>query len=283
MSDGSYPKAAYPTKSPRTVDAAGAIQCPPVSEVNVLGPLDIHQYLLEHDVRHEIVRLPRAVASADHFAEVLRLSPSRCLTTRAFHASTAAGDVLVLVLAPADVEHDTTALMTVVADRVGEHLGVHTALVPAGAELVSRHTDYLAGHLAPLLLPDDVIVVATHEVAELESAIIYTATGDGGTALGIAARDLIAVSHALVLASTAAPIVLDSPPSRPTPRQARPAAPAINLDDDRVPTATPAMRGTAAAGQPTRSTDASAARPQMGPTASASATRQSRTAVATAS
>ena len=56
---------------------------------------------------------------------------------------------------------------------------------------MSRHTDYLAGHVSPLMLPDDVIVVATAEVADLAMSIIYTATGDGGTALGISAADLL--------------------------------------------------------------------------------------------
>ena len=52
----------------------------------MLGPLDIHQYLVEHDVAHEIVRLPRPAVGAEHLAEVLGLSPRRCLAVHSFHA-----------------------------------------------------------------------------------------------------------------------------------------------------------------------------------------------------
>ena len=48
-----------------------------------------------------------------------------------------------------------------------------------------------------LLLPPDVIVVSTRGVLDLATSIIYTATGDGGTALGIAATDLLHLSRAI--------------------------------------------------------------------------------------
>ncbi|HEY0870257.1 MAG TPA: hypothetical protein VGD55_07645, partial [Acidothermaceae bacterium] len=80
-----------------------------------------------------------------------------------------------------------------------DHLGPGVELSVAGADLISSHTDYLAGHLAPLLLPPDVLVVATSGVVDLATSIIYTATGDGGTALGIGATDLLSLSHAIVL------------------------------------------------------------------------------------
>jgi prolyl-tRNA editing enzyme YbaK/EbsC (Cys-tRNA(Pro) deacylase) len=164
----------------------------------MLGPLDVHQYLVEHNVAHEIVRLPRPAVGAEHLAEVLGLSPRRCLAVHPFHAWTASADVLVLLLASADLAtHTLPALQQLIADRLGDD----ATLEVAGAELVSRHTDYLAGHVTPLMLPDDVIVVATPEVADLAMSIIYTATGDGGTALGISAADLIELSHAHVLAA----------------------------------------------------------------------------------
>jgi hypothetical protein len=53
------------------------------------------------------------------------------------------------------------------------------------------------------LLPPDVIVVSTRGVLDLATSIIYTATGDGGTALGIAATDLLNLSRAIVLPSNA--------------------------------------------------------------------------------
>jgi Cys-tRNA(Pro)/Cys-tRNA(Cys) deacylase len=172
---------------------------PLVSEVDMLGPLDIHQYLLQHDVHHEIVRLPRPAANAEHLAEVLGITPRRCLAIHPFHALTANGDVLVLVLAPADGVTAAEELIAVLGELLRDHLGPAVELTVAGADLISSHTDYLAGHLAPLLLPPDVVVVATSGVVDLATSIIYTATGDGGTALGIGATDLLSLSHAIVL------------------------------------------------------------------------------------
>jgi Cys-tRNA(Pro)/Cys-tRNA(Cys) deacylase len=172
-----------------------------VSEVNMLGPLDIHQYLLEHDVHHEIVRLPRPAASAAHLAEVLGVTPRRCLSIQPFHALTPEGDVLVLVLAPADEDAAAETLVFALRELLRDRLGPDAQLSVAGASLVSRRTDYIAGHLAPLLLPPDVIVVSTRGVVDLATSIIYTATGDGGTALGIAATDLLNLSRAIVLPS----------------------------------------------------------------------------------
>jgi hypothetical protein len=167
----------------------------------MLGPLDIHQYLLEHDVHHEIVRLPRPAASAAHLAEVLGVTPRRCLAIHPFHALSPDGDVLVLVLAPADEQPTAATLVPALRDLLHDRLGPDAELSVAGAALVSGRTDYIAGHLAPLLLPADVIVVSTRGVLDLATSIIYTATGDGGTALGIGATDLLNLSQAIVLPS----------------------------------------------------------------------------------
>jgi Cys-tRNA(Pro)/Cys-tRNA(Cys) deacylase len=171
----------------------------------MLGPLDIHQYLLAHDVHHEIVRVPRPAATAGHLAEVLGVPPQRCLAIHPFHAMSPDGDVLVLLLAPADVRTEPTQLIDALADLLKEDLGPSAALTLAGADLVSSRTDYIAGHLAPLLLSADVIVVATQGLVDLGTSVIYTATGDAGTALGIGALDLLALSHARFLPDTARP------------------------------------------------------------------------------
>lgn len=191
----------------------------------MLGPLDIHHYLLAHDVHHEIVRLPRPAANAEHLAEVLGVAPRRCLAIHPFHATTPDGDVLVLVLAAADVRPDLSSLVHQLAEVLRDQLGPNAALAPAGADLVSDRTDYLAGHLAPLLLPQEVLVVATQGVVELAATIVYTATGDGGTALGIAAADVLKLSHALVLPS--GPFL---PGSSRAPRRVR-----IDLNRDGAP------------------------------------------------
>jgi Cys-tRNA(Pro)/Cys-tRNA(Cys) deacylase len=197
-----------------------------VSEVDMLGPLDIHQYLLAHDVHHEIVRLPRPIASADHLREALGVPAARCLAVHPFRAGTPAGDVLVLVLSPSDATFDLPTLAANLAELLHDDLGPTADLTPAKPDTVSSRTDYLAGHLAPLLLPADVIVVATQSVVDLANSIIYTASGDGGTALGIRATDLLTLSRAVLLPN-------EPPPGADTTADDGSLAPsAINLDAD---------------------------------------------------
>ena len=164
------------------------------------GPLDIHQFLLAHDVHHEIVRLPRSAATAATLAEALGLPPRRCVAVHPFHAITATGDVLVLVLAPSDAAlGDDTVRAGQLAKLLRGRLGAGVTFEPARPGLVSSHTDYLAGHLAPLLLPPDVIVVALQSLVDLAASVVYTPTGDAGTALGLRALDLLVLTRAMVL------------------------------------------------------------------------------------
>jgi hypothetical protein len=200
------------------------------------GPLDIHQHLLGHDVRHEIVRLPRGAARKSSLAEALELPAHRCLTTHPFHAtvqgqsgqgqSGQGQSVLVIVLTLSDEDVDQAGLALRLSALLKQRLGRAT-FVPASSSLVSSHTDYLADHLAPLLLPPDVIVVATSPLVEMSTATVYMPAGDAGTALGIRALDLLVLTRAMVL-----------PERRSAPRR-RP----VTIDLDAAPTAaSPATR-----------------------------------------
>ncbi len=176
------------------------------------GPLDIHQYLLAHDVPHEIVRLRRGASTPAHLADVLGIPPQRCVAAHAFHALTPTDDVLVVLLAAADVECDEAVSCDIVNEFLTTHLETNAVVAPAGAELVSSRTDYVASHLSPLLLPPDVLVVATPEIDDLAASIVYTATGDAGTALAIPAGDLLTLTRART-----APRRLAKPTAAPEP------------------------------------------------------------------
>ena len=177
------------------------------------GPLDIHQFLLAHDVHHEIVRLPRSSAGSPgtvSLAQALGLPERRCVAVHPYHAPGKSADQLALLLAPADTVVDDVIMGQRLAKALatkgipgGRSAVRHDAavFVPAGAELVSRRTDYLAGHLAPLLLPPDVEVAALQSLADLATTVVYTPTGDIGTALGLRALDLLVLSKAIVLPS----------------------------------------------------------------------------------
>jgi Cys-tRNA(Pro)/Cys-tRNA(Cys) deacylase len=167
------------------------------------GPLEIHQHLLAHDVQHEIVRVPRGAHStacpASALAEALALPPHRCVGAHPFRAAAASGDALIVLLAAADDHVDPSAMSARLSSLLRARLGGTALFVPASPEFVSERTDYLAGHVSPLLLPDDVVTVATQALADLATTVVYTATGDPGTAIGLRALDLLVLARALVL------------------------------------------------------------------------------------
>lgn len=161
------------------------------------GALDIHRELLARDVPHEIVRLPRGVLQADEIPDALGLSPQQCVAVRMYLAD---GE-LVAVGVPAGHTPHPGALLAA--------LGVRS-LRPAPAAEVNQRTDYAAGLVSPVLLPDDVPFYV--EAALAQADVLYTATGDTGTALGIRTGDLLVVSSAEVAELAEAPlseIVLD--------------------------------------------------------------------------
>jgi hypothetical protein len=163
------------------------------------GPLDIHQYLLAHDVHHEIVRLPRNSPSNASLAQALGLPERRCVAVHPFQALTTSSDTLTLLLAPSDTEVDDALVGQRLARTIPRADSRDVVTVRrAGADVVSSRTDYLAGHVAPLLLPPDVAVVALQPLADLATTVVYTPTGDVGTALGLRALDLLVLSHATV-------------------------------------------------------------------------------------
>jgi hypothetical protein len=145
--------------------------------------------------------------SAASLSQSLGLPARRCVDVHAFHALTRSSDTLVLLLAPSDTVVDDTLIGQRLAKTVSvnardtdpnapNNLAVFTR---AGTQLVSSRTDYLAGHVAPLLLPADVQVVALQSLADLATTVVYTPTGDVGTALGMRALDLLVLSRATVL------------------------------------------------------------------------------------
>jgi prolyl-tRNA editing enzyme YbaK/EbsC (Cys-tRNA(Pro) deacylase) len=66
----------------------------------------------------------------------------------------------------------------------------------APVDRVNAATQFAGGLVAPLLLPDDVQVVLDASLASRE--VLYTPTGESGTALGIHAQDLISLTGAVI-------------------------------------------------------------------------------------
>jgi len=69
---------------------------------------------------------------------------------------------------------------------------------PAPADAVNASTDYAASLVAPLLLPEDMPVLIDQRAVDRFDMddVVYTATGEPSTALGIGILDLLAISGA---------------------------------------------------------------------------------------
>src|ERR687895_904597 len=153
--------------------------------------LAIHRMLLEREILHEIVRLPRAIANADELPKVLGLPAKHCLATHVYQVDPA----------PQGERHLAAVVVTAAA-----RLKVESLLGPLGAKEVraaapgevNAATEYAAGLVAPLLLPDDMPLLIEQRVIDALHIddVVYTATGESRTALGIRALDLFALSGA---------------------------------------------------------------------------------------
>lgn len=152
--------------------------------------LAIHRMLLERETLHEIVRLPHAVANADELPGA-GLPAHRCLATRvyAFTASERRKGYLAAVIVPAG--------STVGTEPVRLALGART-IRQARADLINTVTEFAAELVCPLMLPESMTVLIDHRLTDRLRGddVVYTATGEPWTALGIRTSDLHASSGA---------------------------------------------------------------------------------------
>ncbi|MCP2340545.1 YbaK/EbsC family protein [Actinomadura rupiterrae] len=179
--------------------------------------LTIHRALLGGETRHEIVRLPFGIATADELPEALGLPAVRCLVTRVYTCEDVyRGDRF---LAAAVVCAGARPPLEAVRREVGAR-----QVRPARADMVNAVTEYAAGLVAPLLLPPAMPLLLDQRITEVLAAddVVYTPTGEPSTALGIRVADLCTLS-------AAKPCALE-PPSGPK------APPAMFVDS-------PALRG----------------------------------------
>ena len=176
------------------------------------GALDVHRDLLSRDVPHEVVRLPSRLLNADDLPRVLQLDRG-CVAVRCCVVEREEGAFFVAVLVPAGTVPSPTRLLSALDGR---------SVTAARAEQVNAATDYAAGLVCPVGLPDDVEVLA--DSALEHSPTSYCALGEGGVALGIRTADLLRVTGARTVAlsgdAPARVIDLDRPRSLPTPARA---------------------------------------------------------------
>lgn len=153
--------------------------------------LAIHRALLQWETVHQIVRLPVAVTHADELPKALGLPAERCLVTHVYTC---------------DGVHRGRRFLTGVIVRAGERppldavrraIGART-IRPAHPDIVNAVTEYAAGLVCPLLLPDTMPLLIDHRPVDGLSTddVVYTATGEASTALGIRGGSLSALCQA---------------------------------------------------------------------------------------
>lgn len=152
--------------------------------------LDVHRELLARDVPHEIVRLRTRALHADDLPRVLGLTAG-CVAVRCYEVQRDDGPSFAAVLVPAGRLPDPVALLDALDARSVSH---------ASPDRVNAMTDYTAGLVGPVCLPEDVELLA--DTALGASDVCYCALGEGGVALGIRTRDLLVTTGARVATLT---------------------------------------------------------------------------------
>ena len=179
----------------------------------------MHRELLERDVPHEVVRLRTRLLSADDLPGALALERG-CVAVRCYVVERGGDPSFAAVLVPAGLVPSPALLL--------EGLDACTVR-PARPEEVNAATDYAAGLVCPVGLPEDVELLADRAVAH--QSVSYTALGEGGVALGIRTDDLLAATGARLAPLTAPESDRADAPDEPprvvvldAPREARPKA-----------------------------------------------------------
>ena len=146
---------------------------------------DVHNYLLEQGVAHEIVHLPALSGTARRAAALLGVSRREVVKSLVFE--TDRGPVVCLVPGDAHVDHA----------RLKAELGCRDA-APASAAKVVALTGYRPGALPPCGLAADLPIIADPGILALP--VVYCGGGTTATMLKVRSADLLAALDARVAA-----------------------------------------------------------------------------------
>jgi prolyl-tRNA editing enzyme YbaK/EbsC (Cys-tRNA(Pro) deacylase) len=148
--------------------------------------IDVHNYLLERDVPHELVPLRGRLRSPGRMlriAEVLGLPPEQVGKVVLLQAK----GRLVAVLVASDREVDVGKVRRVMRSPV---------LRRASGERATEITEFLSEAIPPVALPEGTRVVIDPNLAEQE--VLYFAGGEAASMLKIRAADLVEATGARV-------------------------------------------------------------------------------------
>ena len=145
--------------------------------------VDVHNFLVERDVPHEVFPVRGRLRSPERLAAVLELPPEEVGKVIVFEGS--AGAVAAVV--PAGRTPDTK-MVRKAADR-------HD-LEPAADDRATALTEYLPESLPPVGLPDGVLLILDRSLARDD--VLYFAGGEARAVLKIRGKDLVRATRAKV-------------------------------------------------------------------------------------
>jgi prolyl-tRNA editing enzyme YbaK/EbsC (Cys-tRNA(Pro) deacylase) len=141
----------------------------------VRGSVDVHNFLVERDVPHEVLPVQGRLRSAERLAALLELPLNEVGKVVVYEGS--AGGVAAVI--PAGSTPD--------ADRVRKAAN-RTDLKPASADRAAELTGYLAESMPPVGLPNEFTVVLDRSLAR--DSVLYFPGGEARSVLKIRGKDL---------------------------------------------------------------------------------------------
>ena len=145
--------------------------------------VDVHNYLVERDVRHELFTVRGRLPSPERLAAVLELPPEQVGKVVVYETE---GSPVIAVVA-SDRKPDP--------DRVRKAAGV-SELKPASAGRASELSDYIPEGIPPVALPEDFRVLLDRALADQK--VLYFAGGDPAAVLKLRGEDLARAAGATV-------------------------------------------------------------------------------------
>jgi len=145
--------------------------------------VDVHNFLVERDVPHEVLPVRGRLRSPERLAAVLELPPEEVGKVVVFEGAEGA----VAAVIPAGRTADTTRV------RRAAH---RPDLEPAADDRAAALTEYLPESLPPVGLPDGVLLILDHSLAR--DAVLYFAGGESRAVLKIRGKDLVRAARAKV-------------------------------------------------------------------------------------
>lgn len=145
--------------------------------------VDVHNHLVERDVRHELLPVQDRLRSAERIAGVLGLPPE--VVGKVVVFDTDRGPVAALVASGAEPD----------PERVRAAVRAHE-ITEAPATRISQLTEYLSEAVPPAGLPPGVRVVADKALGQQE--VLYFAGGDANAILKLRGEDLVKATGAKV-------------------------------------------------------------------------------------